>query len=196
MTSRAIIACGALSTHIQNIVKTKNWDITVYPLPPILHNNPRLITTEVEKKWQEISALHESIAIAYADCGTYGELGKLTSKLGLQQLSGNHCYDTFAGAKRIETLQASDPGTFFLTDFLVRSFSRSVIADLGIDRFPDLKSDYFRHYQKIHWLSQNPNEELRQSAKSIADFLELELTEEYVGEKGLIMELERFMMQL
>ena len=43
--------------------------------------------------------------------------------------------------------------------------------------------------------SQNPNEELRQSAKSIADFLELELTEEYVGEKGLIKELERFMMQ-
>ena len=33
-------------------------------------------------------------------------------------------------------LLETEPGTYVLTDFLVRTFRRTVIAELGLDRFP------------------------------------------------------------
>ena len=38
----------------------------------------------------------------------------------------------------------AEPGTFYLTDFLLRHFERLVIDGLGIDRHPELADEYFR----------------------------------------------------
>ena len=48
-----------------------------------------------------------------------------------------------------------------LTDFLVRSFGRTVVAELGLDRYPELRDDYFAHYTRMVWLAQQPDDELR-----------------------------------
>ena len=48
------------------------------------------------------------------------------------------------------------PGTIFLTDFLVRGFVRLVWRGLGLDRFPELRDTYFRHYTRVLWLAQKP----------------------------------------
>ncbi len=41
---------------------------------------------------------------------------------------------------------AEQPGTYFLTDFLARTFEHTVVRELGLDRHPELRDDYFRHY--------------------------------------------------
>ena len=189
--STAIIACGAIATHIANLATQENFDLTIYPLPPLLHNHPEQIAGAVEDKLSEIKDKHQKIAIAYADCGTYGALDKLIERHGLPRLGGDHCYDVFAGKKRVFELTTS--GTYFLTDYLVKSFHRSVVVELGLDRHPELIDDYFKNYKKVVWLAQNPTEELKIAAQAAADLMKLPLEIENVGEAGLLNELKRLL---
>jgi len=183
--SVAVIACGAIATHISHITVAEKLDVTIYPLPPLLHNQPAKIAGEVEKTYLEIKDKHSKCAVAYADCGTYGALDTVIEKLGLKRLGGNHCYDIFAGKEKIAALMESDAGTYFLTDFLVKSFHRSVIVELGLDKRPDLRDDYFKHYNKMIWLAQNPTPELTVMAQAAADLIGLELEIDVVGEGSL-----------
>ena len=183
--SVGVIACGAIATHISHITSSHGLDVTIYPLPPLLHNQPARIAGEVEKTYLEIKDKHSKCAVAYADCGTYGALDTVIEKLGLKRLGGNHCYDIFAGKEKIAALMESDAGTYFLTDFLVKSFHRSVIVELGLDKRPDLRDDYFKHYNKMIWLAQNPTAELTTMAQAAADLIGLTLEIDVVGEGSL-----------
>ena len=189
--STAIIACGAIATHIASLATQENFDLTIYPLPPLLHNHPEQIAIAVENKLKEIKDNHQKIAIAYADCGTYGALDNVIEKHGLPRLGGDHCYDVFAGKKRVFELTTS--GTYFLTDYLVKSFHRSVVVELGLDRHPELIDDYFKNYKKVVWLAQSPTEELKIAAQAAADLMKLPLEIEVVGEAGLLNELKRLL---
>ena len=147
------------------------------PLPPLLHNHPQRIAGEVERLVDDLEERYERVAIGYADCGTYGALDSVCSRLGLQRLEGLHCYDVYGGADRVATMFEADPGTYVLTDFLVRSFERTVIAELGLDRHPELRDDYFRHYSRAVWLAQQPDDpDLRARAEAAAEKLGLPLT--------------------
>ncbi len=123
--------------------------------------------------------------MGYADCGTYGALDDVCARLGLRRLEGLHCYDVYAGADRIEAFFADQPGTYLLTDFLVRSFTRTVETELGLDRWPELRDDYFRHYTRVVWLAQEDTAELRDAAESAAARIGLPLTVVPTGAGGL-----------
>ena len=189
--SIAIVACGAIATHISNIASRENFDLTIYPLPPLLHNHPEKIAGEVDAKISEIKEKHEKIAVAYSDCGTYGALDKVLEKHRIQRLGGDHCYDVFAGRQKVMELTTS--GTYFFTDYLVKSFHRSVVVELGLDRHPELIDDYFKNYSKVVWLAQSPTEELKVAAQTAADLMKLPLEIDVVGESGLLDELKRLL---
>jgi hypothetical protein len=84
----------------------------------------------------------------------------------------------------------AQPGTYVLTDFLVRSFHRSVIVELGLDRYPELRDDYFAHYTRMVWLAQQPDDELRALAEQAAARVGLPLTVVPTGHTGLERSLE------
>ncbi|MBI3428531.1 MAG: DUF1638 domain-containing protein [Actinobacteria bacterium] len=189
--SIAIVACGALATHISSVQKKYGLKLTIYPLPPLLHNSPKKIAGEVDALLSEIKSGHEKCAVAYADCGTYGALDEVLLRHGVSRLGGNHCYDLFAGKQELEEIIATTPGTYFLTDFLVRSFHRSVVVELGLDKRPELRDDYFRHYESVVWLAQNPTEELEREARAAAELIGQPLTIRLVGEEKLAKEILR-----
>lgn len=180
-----VIACGAIATHIDSIQHTYDLDLTIYPLPPLLHNSPQKIAGEVDALLERVKDLHEKCVVAYADCGTYGALDEVISRHNVSRLGGNHCYDVFAGRNRIKEILEETPGTYFLTDFLVKSFHRSVIVELGLDSRPELRDDYFKNYEKVIWLAQNPTADLTNEARSAAILIGLPLEIEVVGEDGL-----------
>ncbi len=180
-----VVACGAIATHIAQIAERRDWPITIYPLPPLLHNHPEKIAGEVDRLLTELVGQFDSLAVAYADCGTYGALDGVIAKHHVSRLAGNHCYDIFAGQKEIERLTNEEPGTYFLTDFLVRSFHRSVITELGLDRHPELLPDYFGNYRRIVWLATAPTDELQSAAGEAAAALDLALEMRLVGDSGL-----------
>lgn len=171
-----LIACGALAGHLRQIIDRQGWQAELHCLPGLLHNRPKKIAPQVERL--ALAALRDGrpVAVAYSDCGTYGALDEVCGRLGIARLPGLHCYDVFAGTRALRALLAAEPGTYLLTDYLIRIFGHTVIPDLGLDRHPELLPDYFRHYRRVVWLAQERHPALAAEAERIASMLGLPLT--------------------
>src|ERR1700678_4156234 len=96
-----VLACGALAGHVRDIVARRGWPVTVRSLPAVLHNRPQKIAILAERYLVSALGHGRVVALAYADCGTYGALDELCTRYGVRRLPGLHCYDVFAGGPRI-----------------------------------------------------------------------------------------------
>lgn len=174
--SAAVIACGALAFDVRAIARRRGWDVDVLPVDALLHNHPEQIAPAVAR----LRERHDAVALAYADCGTRGAL----DELGLPRLAGDHCYDVF-GREEVAAALSEEPGTYFLTDFLARTFDHTVWRELGLDRYPELRDEYFRNYTRVVWLAQRPTPATRACAERAALTLGLPLQIREVGNIGL-----------
>jgi hypothetical protein len=157
-------------------VARRGWPVAVRSLPAVLHNRPRKIVIEAERAVVRAQDDGRTVALAYADCGTYGALDELCARYGVRRLPGLHCYDVLAGASRVEAMFRAEPGTYVLTDFLLRGFDRLVLAELGLGQHPELWPDYFGHYRRLVWLAQEPTPALEAEAERVAVMFGLPLT--------------------
>jgi hypothetical protein len=164
-----IIACGALAHEITALRRANAWDeLDVRCLPAELHNRPEKIPAAVRELIRASRERYRSIFVAYADCGTGGLLDKVLSEEGVERIPGAHCYEFFATGPVFTALAEAEPGTFYLTDFLLRHFERLVIRGLGLDRHPELFSAYFGNYRKLVYLAQAPDADSQEAAREIA----------------------------
>jgi len=177
-----VIACGALAREIVALTKLNGWSaLDIQCLPPELHNRPERIPAAVQAAIVAGRAKYERIFVAYADCGTGGRLDAVLQAEHVERLPGAHCYEFFATSAAFAATSEAEPGTFYLTDFLVRHFDRLVIAGLGIDRHPELADEYFRNYRKLTYLVQVADPELARAARAAAGRLGLEYEEHFTG---------------
>lgn len=176
----AFIMCGALAREVLDIIDRHGWDADVVGVPAIDHMYPERIAPDVEKRFLELREEYDRIIVVYGDCGSRGAVDALLEKYGLERVAGPHCYEMYGG-DAFHELMEEEPGTFFLTDFLVRGFRGTVLKGLGLDRFPQLKEDYFRNYKRLVYLEQVESAELRERARQIADYLELPLEIRHTG---------------
>jgi hypothetical protein len=176
-----VIACGALAGQVREIVARRGWPVTVRSLPAVLHNRPQNITIAAERAVVAAQRAGRTPALAYADCGTYGALDELCIRYGVRRLPGLHCYDVLAGALRLASMFEAEPGSYVLTDFLLAGFDRLVLAELGLDRYPELWGDYFGHYRRLIWLAQAPSVALAAQADRVAAMFGLPLTRIQTG---------------
>jgi Protein of unknown function (DUF1638) len=182
--TQTVVACGALALDVRRIALRRGWEIDVVGVDALLHNRPESIPGAVARA----ATGRDVIAVAYGDCGTQGGV----DDLGLPRLAGDTCYDVLARDEVRRALEA-EPGTYFLTDFLARTFEHTVVRELGLDRWPELREEYFRHYTRVVWLAQRPTPATRVCAQRAAEVLGLPLTEVPVGNGGLERALERLL---
>jgi hypothetical protein len=180
----AVIACGALAADVLRVSRRRRWELDVHPLPALLHNRPERIAPAIAQLVTLLRPRYEVIAVAYGDCGSYGAIDEAIAAAGVPRLAGENCYDVLARSEVLEAL-AEEPGTYFLTDFLARTFARTVIAELGLDRHPELRDDYFGHYTRVLWLAQRPTPATRAAARTAAESIGLPLEIREVGDAGL-----------
>ena len=177
-----IIACGALANEITALRRANQWsDVHVQCLPPELHNRPEKIVPAVRAQIDAQRDRYATIFIAYADCGTGGMLDALLRDTGIERLPGAHCYEFFAGSTTFAQLQDAEPGTFYLTDFLLRHFDRLVTRGLGLDRYPQLAGEYFRNYRRLVYLAQSASPGAEQQARQIAQRMGLNFEYRFTG---------------
>ena len=174
MGATLIIACGALAREIDALKRANGWDqLQVQCLDAALHNRPKSIPAKVEALLEKHFHQYERVFVAYADCGTGGALDTVLARWGVSRLPGAHCYEVFATSPVFHALAAAEPGTFYLTDFLARHFDRLVIEDLKLDTHPALQDMLFGHYQRVVYLAQTDDPNLRAKAQQAADRLGL-----------------------
>ncbi len=182
--SVALITCGALAREVLALREKHGWDAEVLGVAALLHNHPDRIPAAVRSTIRAARQKHDCVFMVYGDCGTGGMLDKMLAAEGVERVPGPHCYEMYANGS-FGALTASEPGTFFLTDYLVQSFDHLVLQGLGLDRHPDLRDDYFGNYTRVVYLAQRENAYLRERASWAAAELGLPLEIRTVGYSGL-----------
>ncbi len=178
-----VVGCAALARDLRLVLEqlgvAGSVDLELLPAP--LHNRPEKIPERVAAVIDERRPDYEHVVVAYADCGTGGVLDAALGSRRVERLPGAHCYEFFAGSNVFAALCAEEPGTFFLTDFLARHFDALVWGGLGLDRHPELRDDYFRHYRRVVFLAQEGDAATESKARRAADRLELEFEIRRIG---------------
>lgn len=172
--------CGALAREVLAIIDRQGWDADIVGVPAIDHMHPERIAPDVEKRFLALREEYDRILILFGDCGSGGAVDVLAERYGLQRVNGPHCYEMYGGSS-IQEMMDEEPGTFFLTDFLVRGFRGTILKGLGLDRYPSLKEEYFRNYKRLVYLIQLEDLKLVKKAGEISDFLNLPLELRYTG---------------
>jgi len=177
-----LIACGALAREIAALKRANGWNtFALRCLPAELHNRPERIAPAVRAAIRENRGRYAKIFVVYGDCGTGGGLDAVLAEEGIERLPGAHCYEFLATPHVFAQLSDAEPGTFYLTDFLLRHFERLVIRPLGLDRHPELCGEYFRNYRKLVYLSQAPRPGAIEQARQIADSFGFEFEHRFTG---------------
>jgi hypothetical protein len=176
----ALIACGALAREVLALKDKHGWNAEVLGVPALLHNEPHKLPGAVRERIREARRRFERVVVVYGDCGTGGLLDRMLEREGVERVRGPHCYEMYAN-RTFDLLMQEAPGTYFLTDYLVQSFDHLVIEGMGLDRYPQLRDEYFRNYTRCVYLAQTDNPELRARAAWAAEQLGLPLEVRQVG---------------
>jgi len=171
-----VIGCGALAEELSALKRANQWTaLDIKCLDAALHNRPERIADRLESVLAQHHAEYTNILIAYADCGTGGAVDRVAQQFNAQRLPGAHCYEFYATSPVFEALAEAEPGTFYLTDFLVRHFDRLVIEEMKLDEHPELEETLFGRYRRVVYLAQVDSSELLDQAERAATRLKLPL---------------------
>ncbi|MEO1239451.1 MAG: DUF1638 domain-containing protein [Pseudomonadota bacterium] len=177
-----VIACGALAHEIIALKTANTWDhIDLTCLPAILHNHPERIVPAVEDTVAKHRKDYQKIFLAYADCGTGGQLQAAAARLGVEMISGPHCYAFFEGVDAFAARGDDDMRAFYLTDFLVRQFDAFVWTPLGLGTHPELRDMYFGNYETLVYQAQTDDPALDAKARDCAARLGLTYERRFTG---------------
>jgi hypothetical protein len=176
----AFVLCGALAREVIAIAKRHSWNVGLFGVAAKDHMVPQRIAPDVERRLRELIPRFERVVVVYGDCGAGGRLDAVLERYNVPRIAGPHCYEMYAGPA-FDDMMAEQPGTFFLTDFLVRSFEGTILKGLGLDRFPELRDTYFGNYTRLVYLVQDADPALLAKAESIAAALGLPLELRHTG---------------
>jgi Protein of unknown function (DUF1638) len=177
-----VIACGALAREILALRAMNGWEhLDLQCLPAKLHLWPDRIPDAVEAAVREAQGRYDRVFVAYADCGTGGLLAARCAALGVEMISGPHCYGFFDGNAAFAARGDAEMTAFYLTDFLVRQFDAFVWQPMGLDRHPELRDMLFGNYERLIYLAQTDDPRLDLEARAAADRLGLVYERRFTG---------------
>ena len=170
-----VIACGMIAREVLAVkaqLRLDHLDLTC--LPAEFHYYPDRIPPAMDKAIVEAKAEgYRHIVAGYADCGTGGMLDRVLETHGVERIAGPHCFAFYQGMSAFDAIGDDDMTTFYMTDFLCRQFDAFFMKPLGLDRHPELISDYFGNYRKLVYLAQTDDPALDPVAENAARMLGL-----------------------
>jgi len=176
----AFVVCGALAREVMDIARRHGWDASFHGVDAQAHMRPERIAPLVEARLRELIPRFDRVVVIYGDCGTGGALDAVLRRYNVPRIAGPHCYEMYCGAS-FDAMMEEEPGTFFLTDFLLRGFAGMVWKGLGLDRFPQLKDAYFANYRRLVYLAQRSDDGLIERARAVSQQLGLPLEVRHTG---------------
>ena len=176
-----LIICGALGKEVKALIERNNWDAEMIGVKADDHIFPEKIAPDVEARILENQGKYEHLIVVFGDCGTVGGLDRMLEKYpDIERVAGLHCYDFYSG-DQYQSIVAQEPGTYILTDFMVRTFYGLILKSMGLDRYPQLKKQYFKNYKRIIYMMQIEDPKYIEKANTISEYLELPMEIQYTG---------------
>jgi hypothetical protein len=178
-----VIACGALAREILAVSAANGLThIDLTCLPAIWHVYPDRIAPALRQKIAEARAEGiDRIFIAYAECGTKGEIDRICAEEGIARIDGPHCYAFYTGVEKFLAECGDEITAFYLTDLIARQFEAFVNEPLKLDKHPELIPMIFGNYEKIVYLAQTEDPELQAKAKWASGYLGLGYEYRFTG---------------
>ncbi|MBO6835579.1 MAG: DUF1638 domain-containing protein [Alphaproteobacteria bacterium] len=177
-----VIACGALAREIVDLIRLNRWrHLAVTCLPAKLHNEPQKIPDRLREKIRANKDRFDKIFVAYADCGTGGQLDRVVTGEGAVRIGGPHCYSFFAGAEAFDAMAEDELGTFYLTDYLARHFDTLILDGMGLRKYPQMRDMLFGNYTRLMYLAQTDDPALERKARAAAEALGLRFEKRHTG---------------
>lgn len=176
----ALVVCGALMKEVQHIAETRGWSADFFGVPARYHTQPRRIVESVEAMLDRLDGRYERVVVVYGDCGTSGKLDRLLEERGVSRILGPHCYEMYAGSS-YEHLTREKAGTYFITDYLVRKWESTILAETDPAWRESYTATMFAGFDRMVYLQQEPNEVLNTKALQIAESIGLPLETRPVG---------------
>ena len=181
-TKSLIIACGALSHEIVDLIEINGWNhIDLTCLPAYWHHVPEKIPAGLRKKIRENREAYQNIYVMYGDCGTWGQIDGVVEEEGAERIEGPHCFSFLMGNAEFDQYSENDITTFYLTDFFCKYFEKFVWEALGLNRRDDMVDFVFGNYRKVIYIAQTKNTELEIKAREIAKRLKLDYEYRFTG---------------
>lgn len=170
-----VIGCGMIAREVLAVKERLGLDhLELTCLPADFHFRPDRIAPAMDKAITEAKAEgYRHIYVGYADCGTGGLLDQVCEKHSVERIAGPHCFAFYQGAEAYAKVGDADMMSFYMTDFLCRQFDAFFIKPLGLDRHPELVTDYFGNYEKLIYLAQTDDPALDKVAEDAAKMLGL-----------------------
>lgn len=176
-----LIICGALGKEVKFLIEKYNWDAEMIGVKAVNHVFPEKIAPDVDERIIANLDRYDHLIVVYGDCGSKGELDKILEIYpDIARIDGPHCYEFYSGDE-FDKIIKEEPGTYVLTDFMVRTFNGLILKSMGLDRFPELKKEYFKNYKRVIYLMQVDTQENRDKAEHVAAYLELPMEIRYTG---------------
>ena len=176
----ALVVCGALLREVKQIAEARGWSADYFGVPARHHTQPQRIVESVESVLDRLEGRYERLVVVYGDCGTSGALDRLLEHRGVARIPGPHCYEMYA-APSYENLTRECPGTYFVTDYLVRHWETTILADSDPRWRESYLTKMFAGFERMVYLQQEPDEKLVSKARRIAESVGLPLETRLVG---------------
>lgn len=183
-----VIACGMIAREVLAVKAQLGLDhLDLTCLPAEFHFYPDRIAPAMDAALSKARRDgYDRIFVGYGDCGTGGQLDKICEKHGVERMEGPHCFAFYQGNAAFETSGEADMLAFYMTDFLCRQFEAFFIRPLGLDRHPELMTDYFGNYEKLIYLAQTDDPALDAVAERAAELLGLAYERRFTGYGDLL----------
>ena len=181
-----VVACGALALHVRRLALDRGWDVEIRPAAAAAAQP----SGADRRRGGRASFARSTATGSRSPTPTAARYGALDEVLSEHGASGSRETTATTCSPRDEVREAlaEEPGTYFLTDFLVKTFDASVARPL---RLPELRDAYFANYTRVLWLAQEPTPELLVQAEHAAEIMGLRLEVREVGTDGLERQLEQ-----
>ena len=167
------IACAALGKEVRELMAKHGWNVDLRVINAKFHMNPRMIGPAVDAKLTETAGRYDHQVVIYGHCGAK-DLDQVIARHGAVRTLGPHCYEMFGGESFAEVVK-EQPGTFILTDFLIKAWETLAVRGLKIDKHPKLKDLFFANYTRLVYFVQEHDEALIANAERIAAWVGLPL---------------------
>jgi len=172
-TDICIIACAVFKSAMEQLHLRELYpDVRISYIQTNLHMEPQKLKASILKRIAAAKRKNEEVICLFGDC--FPDINAICQRHGIKKVHGHHCYEMLLGTKHFNQIVEETAGTYFLEKDLILGFEELCMRPLELYD-EEIRNSLFEHYQKLVYVRQPADSDLKSKASELAQFLGLSL---------------------